>query len=157
MSKRNQLTSLQREVLSPLVGKIATGFRYEASPRHDLFSDKFTVRLRSLDDHESELFLGLHYKYYLPEPAEPGLNIGINLLHTAEIEYQPVLQGFSPEHEGTLQVFLRQPITGFHLTPTQTLVLIFAHQSLIFELDREKNGQLFLGWAILGNGRRPSL
>lgn len=148
MSRRNQFTALQREILTPLIGKIATGFRYEASPRHDLFSDKFTVRLRALDEHDSELFLGIHYKYYLPDHPEPALNLGLNLLTTETIEYYPVLHGIDPEHEATLQTFLRQPVTGFHLTPNQTLVLIFAHQSLIFEVDQEQDGTLFLGWAI---------
>ena len=64
MSKRNQLTGLHRQVLTPFTGKIATGFRWDKSPDTARFSDKFTVRLRDMEKHDSEMFLGVHYKYY---------------------------------------------------------------------------------------------
>lgn len=153
MSKRNQLTSLQREILAPLIGKIATGFRYETSPRGDYFSDKFTIRLRPLENHDAEVFLGIHYKRYDPPlHTDIVLNLSINLLTTPGIEYNQPLSGFNQAHQDTLQSFLRQPITGFHLLPNHSLILIFAHQSLIFELDQEMEPEaseaLHLGWAL---------
>jgi len=147
MSKKNQLTALQRDVLAPLIGKIAIGFRYDPSPNRQLFSDKFTVRLRPIGELDSEVALGIHYKTY--GPAEQlSLNLSVNLMLNSGSPSNDLLQGFSPEHQHTLQEFLRQPITGFHLTPDQVLVLIFSHQSLIFELDQNEARDLYLGWAL---------
>ncbi|MGV3525230.1 MAG: hypothetical protein ACO1RX_13445 [Candidatus Sericytochromatia bacterium] len=149
MSKRNQLTPLQREMLAPLVGKIATGFRYEPSPNRKLFSGKLSVRLRPLDVQDSELFLGLHYKLYGPDnDPKVALNLGINLMTTERIEHQSSLGGLHLEEQESLAVFLRQPLTGLHLTPAQSLVLIFAHQTLLIEWERDDNQELHLAWAL---------
>ena len=147
MSRRNQLTSLHREVLSPLIGKIITGIRHEPSPRNDLFSNKMTLRLRSLDKNESEVFLGLHYKVYgPPQQRQRILNIGVNLLMTEGIEHYTSMEGFAVADHELLHQLLRQPITGFHLTPEQTLVVIFAHGSLIVERDIDEEQHLHLHW-----------
>ena len=146
MAKKNHLTSLQREMLSPLTGKIVTGFRYEPSPNRQLFSDKFSIRLRQLEHHDSELYLGIHYKRY--GQAQAALNLSTNLLLTDRIERAPLLHGFAPEHQKTLQGFFRQPVTGFYLSVQQTLIVHCAHQSLIFELERSEDEQLYLGWAL---------
>lgn len=147
MSKKNHLTALQREMLAPLTGKIITGFRYESSPNHQLFSDKFSIRLRQLEHHDSELYLGIHYKLYSAQQS--ALNLSTNLLLTDRIERAPLLQGFEATHQKTLQGFLRQPITGFHLSVHQTVIVYCAHQALIFELERTEANQLYLGWALL--------
>ncbi|PKL75860.1 MAG: hypothetical protein CVV27_13210 [Candidatus Melainabacteria bacterium HGW-Melainabacteria-1] len=147
MATNNRLTQLQREILNPVIGKIATGFRLEASPNRKLFTDKFTIRLRLLDQQDSELFLGIHYKLYAE--TRIALNLGINLMTTEGIEHQSLLAGFAREEQGSLQTFLRQPLTGFHLSKEQSLTLFFAHQSLMFEVDREEDtGELNLGWAM---------
>ena len=149
MLNQNRLTQLQREVLSPLVGKIATGFRYEPSPNPKLFTDKFSLRMRLLDQHDSELFLGIHYKVYSPDTSKLALNLGINLLTTENIEMQGLFGGFEREQQDTLHTFLRQPLTGFQFNKDQSLELNFAHQQLIFEVDRdEESGELHLGWAM---------
>ena len=148
MTKRNQLTSFQREILAPLIGKIVTGFRFEKSPNPALFSDKFSLRLRPLEHLESEMTLGIYYKLYLPENPAPVLSLSLNLLTTEEIEFLPPLFGFQVDEFEILQEFLRQPINGFHLLPDQSVVVIFAHQSLIFDLDQEETGEINLGWAL---------
>ncbi|HEY9841397.1 MAG TPA: hypothetical protein V6D23_13135 [Candidatus Obscuribacterales bacterium] len=146
----NRMTQLQREVLGPLIGKIATGFRYEPSPNPQLFSDKFSIRLRLIDQKDSELFLGIHYKLYGSDSTpRVALNLGLNLMTTEGIEHQGVLGGFVREEQETLETFLRQPLTGFQLSKDQSLELVFSHQSLIFEVDRDEDtGELHLGWAI---------
>ncbi len=148
MTKRNQLTPFQREILAPLIGKIVTGIRYEKSPDSKLFSDKLSLRMRPLEQLDSELTLGIYYKLYLPENPEPALSLSINLLTTEEIEYLPPLLGFQSAEFEILQQFLRQPVNGFHLLPNQSIVVIFAQQSLIFELDQDQSGDLHLGWAL---------
>lgn len=148
MSKRNQLTALHRQILAPLTGKIATGFRWDQSPNPRLFSDKFTVRLRDIEHHESELFLGVHYKYYgVPEDKTYALNLSTQMLTTDSIEYQDPFMGFSEQEHEVLHEFIREPLGGFHLFPNQSLVVIFAHQSLYFEIDPAEE-QLHLGWAV---------
>lgn len=148
MTKRNQLTHFQREILAPLIGKIVTGFRFEKSPNPALFSDKISLRLRPLEELESELTLGIYYKLYLPENPDPVLSMSLHLLTTDTIEYLPPLLGFQHEEFDILQEFLRQPINGFHLLPDQSLVVIFSQQSLIFDLDQDESGELHLGWAL---------
>lgn len=148
MSKRNQLTALHRQALAPLTGKIATGFRWDKSPNPRLFSDKFTVRLRDIEQHNSELFLGVHYKYYgIAEDKTYALNLSTQMLTTGVIEYQDPFAGFSEREHEVLHEFLREPLGGFHLFPDQSLVMIFAHQSLLFEIDPAED-QLHLGWAV---------
>lgn len=149
LNPTNRLTQLQRDVLQPLIGKIATGFRLEPSPNSQLFTDKFTIRLRLLDQQDSELFLGIHYKLYGADPARLALNLGINLMTTEGIEFQTLMAGYAREEQDTLQTFLRQPLTGFQLNKDQSLELSFAHQLLIFEVDRDdETGELHLGWAL---------
>lgn len=150
MASNNRLTQLQRELLNPLVGKIATGFRFEPSPNPQLFTDKFSIRMRLLDQQDSELYLGIHYKLYGPE-SDPrvALNFSLNLTTTESIEYQGLYNNFVPEEQETLRAFLRAPLTGIQLDKDQTLTLSFAHQILVFEVDRdEETRELHLGWAI---------
>lgn len=147
----NALTHMQRDILSPLVGKIATGFKYEESPNLQLFSDKFTVRLRQLDRQDSEVFLGIHFKkhyYSHAEEAQVVLNIGINLLNTRQLEIQENIVGFERDHFESLSLFLRQPIDEFIAVDDKTLMIAFAHQEMIFDCDVDENGELFLGWAV---------
>lgn len=149
MLNHNRLTQLQREVMGTLVGKIATGFRYEPSPNPKLFSDKFSIRFRLIDQQDSEMFFGVHYKLYGPEQSKIALNLGFNLMTTEGIELQGLLGGFSRDEQDTLHTFLRQPLTACQLNKDQSLELVFAHQSLIFEVDRdEETGELHLGWAM---------
>ncbi len=148
MSKRNQLTGLHRQVLAPLTGKIATGFRRDKSPDTERFSDKFTVRLRDMERHDSEMFLGVHYKYYgAKEDKTFALNISTQMMMTEFIEFQEPFSGFTAAEHDVLHEFLREPLSGFHMFPNQSLVIIFAHQSLFFEIDHESD-RLHLGWAV---------
>lgn len=149
MAITNRLTQLQRDLLNPLIGKIATGFRLENSPNPQLFTDKFSIRMRHLDQKDSEAFLGIHYKVYGPNNEKLALNFSINLMNTEGIELQNLLSNFAIEEHDTLQTFLRQPLTGFQLDKDQNLTLMFAHQNLVFEVDRdEETGELHLGWAL---------
>lgn len=136
--------------MQALVGKIATGFRLESSPNPHLFTDKFIIRLRSLDQQDSELFLGIHYKLYGNQtPAQIALNLSINMMVTEGIEHTSLMSGFLKEQVETLQSFLRQPLRSFNLSKEQFLTLEFAHQDLVFEYDREDDHQeLHLGWAL---------
>lgn len=146
LAPKNRLTALQREILSPLIGKIVTGFRFEQSPDRHLYSDKFTMRLRHLEQPGCEALFGLHYKHLAPE-EEPFLNMGINLVNTA-CETREGVEGFEGQPKETLVQFLRQPIRAFKLLPNQSLIVIFARQELIFECDFDSEETLYLGWAI---------
>lgn len=149
MAINNRLTQLQKDILNPLIGKIATGFRLEPSPNPKLFTDKFSIRLRQLDQKDSEAFLGIHYKLYGANNDKLALNFSINLMTTEGIEHQVLIHNFVREEHETLQSFLRQPLTGFQLDKDQNLTLHFAHQSLVFEVDRdEETNELHLGWAL---------
>lgn len=141
------LTALQTEVLAPLIGKIITGFRYEQSPDPRLFSDKFSIRLRPLHAHDSDLVLALHFKRDLQHPKQDVfLNLSINMFCTEKIPAKELLLGFPPEAVVTLQSFMRQPVQHFRLERrSNRFSILFSHGQLIFDCDVSEEG-IFLGW-----------
>lgn len=143
------LTSLQTEVLAPLIGKIVTGFRYEQSPDPRLFSDKFSIRLRPLHAHDSDLVLSLHYKRDLQDPQQAiHLNLSITMFCSEKIPLKEQLLGFSSDEQTTLQGFVRQPVQHFRLDRRNNhFTITFSHGQLIFDCDGEEDG-IFLGWLV---------
>jgi hypothetical protein len=149
MAHPNFLTPLHHDLLSPLTGKIATGFKYEHTPDARLFSDKFTVRMRSLDTSESQLLLGIHTKLLQPGRShEAGLNIGINLLIGERADPRESVLGFEPTRQEELEELLRQPLNSVYLLKNQSLVLRFAHEAIRFEAGRDEAGELRLNWFV---------
>lgn len=147
MTAYNHFTALQQDILSPLVGKIITGFRYEQSPNPDLFSDRFILRLRPIDQQDSEVQLGIHFKT-LGTPAQVALNLGITLVVASGQETPEGMHGFGREHLQTLGPLLRQPIRQFRLLRDQRLIVSLSHQELVFDVDNADQEGLFLGWAV---------
>ena len=147
MGYPNFLTPLHHDLLLPLTGKIATGFKYEQTPDARLFSDKFTVRMRSLDTIESQLLLGIHAKLLQPGRSA-GLNIGINLLIGERADPRESVLGFEPARHDELEELLRQPLNSVYLLKNQSLVLRFAHEAIRFEAGRDEAGELQLNWQV---------
>jgi hypothetical protein len=149
MGHPNFMTPLQHDILSPLVGKIATGFKFEQTPDPQRFSDKLTVRLRVIDRYDSEVLLGIHTKQ-LGNAADShvSLNVGINLLITENADPRESILGFEREQQLELQELLRQPLNSVYLLKNRSLVLRFSHQALRFEASKAEGGVLALKWEV---------
>lgn len=145
MAAYNHFTALQQDILSPLVGKIVIGFRYEQSPNPHLFSDRFILRLRPIDKHDSEVHLGIHFKTL---GSQIALNLGVTLVVAEGQEMPEGMHGFAREHLQTLAPLLRQPVSQFRLLRDQRLLVALSHQELVFDVDNEDQEGLFLGWAV---------
>lgn len=149
MAHPNFLTPLHHDLLSPLTGKIATGFKYEQTPDARLFSDKFTIRMRSLESTDSQILLGIHSKILYPgRSAEAGLNIGVNLLIGERADPRESILGFAPSRQDELEELLRQPLNSVYLLKNQSLVLRFTHEAIRFEAGRDEAGELHLNWQV---------
>lgn len=150
MTHPNFLTHLQHDILSPLVGKIATGFKREHTPDPLLFSDKVTVRLRLLDRTDSEVLLGIHTKQLGKQGAQSPitLNVGVNLLISEPADPRESILGFEREEQFELQELLRQPLNSVYLLKNRSLVLRFLNQALKFEAIRDEQGRLALKWEV---------
>ncbi|PIQ23007.1 hypothetical protein COW36_01850 [bacterium (Candidatus Blackallbacteria) CG17_big_fil_post_rev_8_21_14_2_50_48_46] len=149
MAHPNFLTPLHHELLSPLVGKIATGFKFEQTPDPRFFSDKFTVRMRMLDRTDSQLLLGIHSKPIKKSGAiEAALNIGVNLLISESADPRESILGFDALEESELEDLLRQPLNSVYLLKNQSLVLRFAHEAIKFEAICDSEGMMGLHWQV---------
>lgn len=150
MTHPNFLTPLQHDILSPLVGKIATGFKLEHTPDPQLFSDKLTVRMRMIDRYDSELLLGIHTKQLGKQGAQSpiSLNVGVNLLLIEQADPRESILGFEREAQLELQELLRQPLNSVYLLKNRALVLRFLNQAIKFEALRDEQGLLALKWEV---------
>lgn len=151
MAHPNFLSPLHHDLLSPLIGKIATGFKYEQTPDASLFSDKFTVRMRMLDRYDSQFLLGIHTKL-IRQAADltprVSLNIGVNLLIDEPADPRESVLGFASSQQAELEELLRQPLNSVYLLKNHALVLRFAHEAIKFEANRDEAGELSLCWQI---------
>lgn len=151
MVRPNFLSPLHHDLLSPLVGKIATGFKYELTPDASLFSDKFTVRMRMLDRYDSQFLLGIHTKRIkqpIGNTPQISLNIGVNLLIDEPADPRESILGFERSQQAELEELLRQPLTSVYLLKNHALVLRFAHEAIKFEAAWDETGDLSLRWQV---------